>query len=169
LRMRELRIPEDRVGVLIGENGETREEIEELTECDVEVEDNLARIDGEPIDEMDAFNMVKAIGRGFSPERARRLAEKDTILHLVDISDFANTENSRDRLKGRVIGRDGETRRHLEKEGNVEISIYGKTVGIIGVAQNVQIVTEVIKQLLNGRSHSSAYSYLEKNRAKIKR
>ncbi|MFB6209343.1 MAG: pre-rRNA-processing protein PNO1 [Candidatus Nanohaloarchaea archaeon] len=167
--MRELRIPEDRVGVLIGEDGETRQDIEKLTDCELEIEDNLAKIEGEPIDEMDAFNMVKAIGRGFNPEKAKRLAEKDVILHLIDINDFANTENSRDRLKGRVIGRDGETRRHLEKEGNVEISVYGKTIGIIGVAQNIEIVGEVIKQLLNGRSHSSAYNYLEKNRAQIKR
>jgi len=167
--MRELRIPEDRIAVLIGENGETKERIEEDSGCEIEIKDNLVTVEGDVLDEMDAFNIVKAVGRGFNPDKALNLVEKDKILHLIDIKNFAETTNSQKRLKGIVIGRDGETRRHLKKEGNVAISVYGKTVGIIGVAQNIQIVGEVIKQLLNGRSHSSAYSYLEKNQAKIKR
>lgn len=167
--MREVRIPEDRVAVLIGEGGETKERIAETIDCDIEVQDNLVTIDGEPLDEMDGQKIVKAVGRGFNPEKAMKIAERDKMFHIIDISNYASTENSRDRLKGRVIGRDGETRRHLEKEGNVDITIYGKTVGIIGYVQNIEIVSEVIKQLLNGRSHSSAYNYLEKNQAKIKR
>ncbi|PSG98516.1 MAG: RNA-processing protein [Nanohaloarchaea archaeon SW_7_43_1] len=167
--MREVRIPEDRVAVLIGEGGKTKERIEERTELDLEIKDNLVSIDGDPIDEMDGSNIVKAVGRGFNPEKALKIAEKDKMLHIIDISNFASTKNSRDRLKGRVIGRDGETRRHLEKEGNVDISIYGKTIGVIGFAHNIEIVSEVLKQLLNGRSHSSAYGYLEKNQGSIKR
>ena len=167
--MRELRIPEERVAVLIGEGGETKERIEETVDCEITVKDNLVSIEGEPIDEMDAQNIVKAIGRGFNPEKALKVAERDKMFHVIDITDYASTENSRDRLKGRVIGRDGETRRHLEKDGNVDIAIFGKTIGIIGYAHNIEVVSEVIKQLLNGRSHSSAYNYLEKNQAKIKR
>lgn len=167
--MREVRIPEDRVAVLIGEGGETKERIEDRVDCDLEIQDNLVRIEGDPIDEMDAHNIVKAVGRGFNPEKAMKVAEMDKMFHVIDISDYATTENSRDRLKGRVIGRDGETRRHLEKDGNVDIAIYGKTIGIIGYAQNIEVIAEVINQLLNGRSHSSAYNYLEKNQAKIKR
>ncbi|MFB6199400.1 MAG: pre-rRNA-processing protein PNO1 [Candidatus Nanohaloarchaea archaeon] len=165
--MKKIRIPEDRVAVLIGEDGETKERIEEFTECELKIQNNTVTLEGDALNEMDARNVVKAIGRGFNPEKALKLVEKDKVLHLIDIKDYAETRNSQERLKGRVIGRDGETRRHLEKEANVEISVYGKTVGVIGVAQNIEIVSEVIKQLLNGRSHSSAYNFLEKNRAKI--
>jgi ribosomal RNA assembly protein len=167
--MKEVRIPEDRIAVLIGEGGETKEDIAKMTDCDLEIKDNLATIEGEPLDEMDAVNVVKAIGRGFNPDKALRLVEKDVMLHLMDLNDFADTENSRNRLKGRVIGRDGETRRHLEKEAHVDISVYGKTVGIIGKAQNIEIVSEALRMLLNGSSHATAYDYLEKNRSKIKR
>ena len=166
--MKQIRIPEERVAVLIGENGESKEEIEALTECELTIKDNLVKIEGEPVEEMDAQRIVKAVGRGFNPDKALKLAERDVTFHMMDINDYADTENSRRRLKGRVIGRDGETRRHLEKEGNVDISVYGKTIGIIGFAQNIQIVAEVINQLLQGRSHSSAYNYLEKNLSKIK-
>lgn len=167
--MKKVRIPEERVAVLIGEGGETKEEVEEVTNCELVIKDNVAEIEGDTLDEMDAQNVVKAIGRGFNPEKALNLVEKDKVPHLIDINNFANSDNALERLKGRVIGRNGETRRHLEKEGNVDISVYGKTIGVIGVAQNIEIVDEVIKQLLNGRSHSSAYRYLEKNQAKIKR
>ena len=167
--MKEVRIPEDRVAVLIGENGETKEEIEKLTECDLTINDNLVTIDGEPLEEMDTQNIVKAIGRGFNPDKALKIVEKDVVLHLMDINNFANTENDKERLKGRVIGRNGETRRHIEKEANVEISVYGKTIGIIGVMQNIEIASEAIKQLLQGATHSTAYTYIEKNRRNIKR
>ncbi len=167
--MKEVRVPEERVGVLIGEGGETKKDIQDLTDVELEIKDNLAVIDGEPLDEMDALNVVKAIGRGFNPDKAVRLVEKDVVLHLMDIKNFADTPNSQERLKGRVIGRDGETRTHLEKQGNVEISVYGKTIGIIGYAENIQIVAESIKMLLQGSTHSTAYQYLEKNQDKIRR
>ncbi len=166
--MKEVRIPDERVGVLIGEDGETREDFEDVTDCDLEIDDNVARIEGDAIDEMKAQNVAKAIGRGFSPRKAFRLStEKDVMLHIVDIKDYAETQNSQERLKGRVIGRDGETRRHIEKEANIDISVYGSTVGMIGDPGNIKVALEAIKMLLQGSSHSTAYQYIDKNQAKI--
>lgn len=167
--MKQVRIPEERVGVLIGEDGETKEKFEKFTGCELKVEDNVASVEGEPVDEMVARDIVKAIGRGFTPEKAFQLLEKMTALHVIDVKEFADTRNSRERLKGRVIGRDGEARRHIEKEANVEISVYGSTVSLIGDAGNIEMAREAIKMLLNGSSHSTAYNYLEKNQAKITR
>ncbi|MFB6214192.1 MAG: pre-rRNA-processing protein PNO1 [Candidatus Nanohaloarchaea archaeon] len=166
--MKEVRIPEDRVAVLIGEGGETKEEFEDVTDCSLEVRDNVAKVDGEPIEEMNGQKVVKAIGRGFSPEKAFRLAtEERTDLVIIDVNDYASTSNERERLKGRVIGRDGETRRHVEKEANIDIAIYGSTVGMIGRPVNIEVALESIRMLLQGSSHSTAYGYLEKNQTKI--
>ncbi len=167
--MKEVKIPEDRVGVLIGEGGETRRDFEDVTGCELEIDDNTARIDGEPLEEMSAANIVRAVGRGFNPEKAFRLAtEKDKALKIIDVNDYAETSNSRERLKGRVIGRDGETRRHLEKQANIDISIYGSTIGLIGDPGNIEVAMEAIRMLLQGSSHSTAYGYIEKNQDKIK-
>lgn len=166
--MKKVRIPEERVAVLIGENGETKEEFEAVTDCELEIEGNVAKVEGEPLEEMDARKVVKAIGRGFSPEKAFRLAtEERTDLMVMDVDDYASTSNERERLKGRVIGRDGETRRHLEKEANIDITIYGSTIGMIGKPRNIEVAMEAIRMLLQGSSHSTAYNYLEKNQAKI--
>ena len=167
--MKEVRIPEDRVGVLIGEGGESKEKFEDLTDCTLTVKENLAQVDGEVLDEMKAQEIVKAIGRGFSPERAFQLLEEGKMLHLIDIGRYADTKNSEERLKGRVIGRDGEARRHIEKETQTEISIYGSTIGLIGKGVNIEVAQEAITMLLKGSSHSTAYNYLEKNQMKIER
>ncbi len=165
--MKEVRVPEERVGVLIGEDGETKDEFEELTDCSLELEDNVARIEGEPLDELTAEKVVKAVGRGFSPEKAFKLLERDYTLFIIDIKDYEDTKNGRERIKGRVIGRNGEARRHIENEANVEVSVYGSTVGLIGKAQNIEVASEAVRMLLEGSSHATAYGYLEKNRAKI--
>ncbi|QGA80849.1 KH domain-containing protein [Candidatus Nanohalobium constans] len=167
--MKKVKIPEKRVGVLIGEGGETKEEFEDLTDTELTITDNLARIEGDVLDEMDGQKIVKAIGRGFNPEKAFSIIEKDYTFNHIDINRFADTENDKERLKGRVIGRDGETRKHIEKMTETYISVFGKTIGFIGHPQNIQVARETVKQLLNGSSHSSAYNYLEKNQDKIKR
>lgn len=165
--MKQVRIPEERVAVLIGEGGETKREFEDLTDCSLTIEDNLAEVEGDVLDEMKAQEVVKAIGRGFSPERAFHLLEKDKMLYLVEIGSFADTSNAEQRLKGRVIGRDGETRRHIEKQTETDISVYGTTVAIIGKGLNVEVAREAIRMLLKGANHSTAYNYLEKNQGKI--
>jgi ribosomal RNA assembly protein len=167
--MKEVRIPEDRVGVLIGSGGETKEDFQDLTDCSIEIKDNIAEIDGDALDELTGQKVVKAIGRGFSPEKAFKLVEEDYTLHIIDINRFANNSNQRERLKGRVIGRDGETRRHVEKMAEVDLSVYGTTIGIIGKAQNIEVALEAVRMLLKGSSHSTAYNYLEKNQARIKK
>jgi ribosomal RNA assembly protein len=167
--MNEVKIPEKRVGVLIGEGGETKREFEDVTDCDLTIEDNVARIEGSALDEMDGQKIVKAIGRGFNPDKAFRVIEKDFTFNYLDINRFANSVNDKERLKGRVIGRDGEARKHIEKMTETEISVFGKTIGFIGHPQNIQIAREAVKQLLNGSTHSTAYNYLEKNQDKIKR
>ncbi|MDY6769362.1 MAG: KH domain-containing protein [Candidatus Nanohaloarchaea archaeon] len=166
--MRHLRIPDERVSVLIGEDGETLEEVEDLTGCDVDVDGVEVTIDGDPLEEIRAFNIAKAIGRGFSPDRALRLLEDNADLCVIDVTEFAPTDSATERLKGRVIGRDGETREKIQNDTNTEIAVYGKTVSILGNVQNVQVAREAVRMLLDGRSHSTAYNYIEKNLGKIK-
>lgn len=91
------------------------------------------------------------------------------MLHIMDIDRYADTSNDRERLKGRVIGRDGEARKHIEKETETDISVYGGTIGIIGKGSNIEVAQEAVKMLLKGSNHSTAYTYMEKNRMKIER
>ncbi len=165
--MRELRIPEERVSVLIGQDGETLDEITGLLDAEIRVDGGEVTIDGDPLEERRAYRIVQAIGRGFAPEEALRLLEDNAALCVLDVSEFASNENGRERLKGRVIGRDGEAREKIENETGTEIAVYGKTVSILGDAGHVEVARQAVVMLLEGRSHGTAYSYLDRNRAKL--
>jgi len=162
--VRAVRIPEERTGFLIGKGGLNLDEIEELTGAEISVADNDVTIEHEdPLDEMTAANIVKAIGRGFEKDQALRLLEDNATLVVIDIKNFAGTDNSKERLKGRVIGRDGESKRHIESETNTEIAVYGKTVSIIGPMGGIEAAKKAVEQLLSGRSHATAYRTIEQH------
>ena len=74
-----VRIPKERIGVLIGRGGSVKEEIERRCGVSLDI-DNVTgevtvRLKGrlEEADPFLAVRIVTAIGRGFSPERAFRL------------------------------------------------------------------------------------------------
>ena len=69
------RVPEERVGVVIGPGGRTKREIASRTGTSIEIdpEDEEIRLSGpdsDPTGVLKARDIVIAIGRGFSPERA---------------------------------------------------------------------------------------------------
>ncbi len=156
--------------MLIGTDGETIEEINELVNAEIEIDDGEVRIEAEddPFEEIRAYNIVKAIGRGFAPDRALRLLEDNSDLCVININDFTGGSDSRkEQLKGRVIGQDGHAREKLEKDTDTEIAVYGKTVSILGKVPNVEVARQAVTMLLEGRSHSTVYTYLKRNQSNI--
>jgi len=161
--MKVLKIPQERESKL------DQQKIEELLKVEIKVnQGNEITIEGEdPLEEIRAYNIVKAVGRGFSIESALKLLEDNSSICIIDVGDYANTDNSKVRLKGRVIGREGKAKRKIEEDTNTKICVYGKTVSIIGKVQNVEIAKKTVELLLEGRSHSSAFNWMQKNFEKI--
>ncbi len=153
-----VKIPEKRVAVLIGKDGKTLKMLQEETGVSLDLENNAVEIDGEPLKTLDAKNVVTAIGRGFSPEKALNLLNDNYYLDIVDISPYGN---NLERIKGRVIGTKGKTREKIESETNTFVSVYGKTIGIIGTYEDVDNARRAIDMLLEGRHHATVYKYLE--------
>ncbi|HIE34007.1 MAG TPA: RNA-processing protein [Candidatus Altiarchaeales archaeon] len=161
--MQFLRIPKDRIGALIGVNGKVKKEIEKRTNTKITVEDGNVSVDGDSLGILTARDIVMAIGRGFSPEIAFRLFNEDTILEVIRLSEILSSERDMLRKKGRVIGRKGKMRRIIEGMTNTHISVYGKTIGIIGSYENVDVARDAILKLIHGARHSSIYRFLEKS------
>jgi ribosomal RNA assembly protein len=69
-----------------------------------------------------------------------------------------------ERQRGRVIGKDGSTRKTIEDLTNTDICVYGKTVSIIGDFDDVADAKEAIEMILEGKPHSIVYRYLEKRK-----
>ncbi len=168
----ELKIPKDRIAVLIGKKGEVKKEIEEYTKTNIEVDSKEGDVFIRGEEALGLFNareMVKAISRGFNPEFARLLLKGDYSLEIINIMDFAGkSKNTAQRLKGRVIGAEGKSRRLIEELTETYISIYGKTAGIIGYPEDVARARKAIESLLTGSPHSQVYKWLEKQRRIMK-
>jgi len=168
-----LRIPMERVGVLIGKGGETKREIEERTGVKIEVNSETGEVQiisyEDPAEVLRAMNIIRAIGRGFSPERAFKLLEDELMsLDIIDLSEYARNRNDLERIKGRIIGRGGRTREIMEELTEALISVYGKTVAIIGYPEQIQIVRRAIMMLVDGAPHGAVYAYLERMRRELK-
>lgn len=164
-----VRIPQDRIGVLIGDRGLVKNYIEKKSGSTITVDsiEGVVQIEcgmgGDPLKTLRVAEMVKAIGRGFSPENAFTLLHDDFLLFEV-ISLSHLTPKMLNRVKGRVIGRNGRTRLAIENLAEVKISVYGKTISLIGYSHNIQAAHGAISMLIQGLPHSAVYSSLDKKR-----
>jgi len=172
--MQHVKIPQDRIGVLIGEGGETMREIENRADVrlDIDSENGSVSIDktGDPLLGLKGPDIVRAIGRGFKPEVAMTLLDDEMMMFdLIDIDAAARNKNDLKRKKGRLIGENGRTRELMEELTGASVVIYGTTLGVIGNPQQVEIVREAAEMLLEGAPHGSVYSFLERKHNELKR
>ena len=171
--MDELRIPKERIAILIGKKGETKSKISKLTNTKLTIDSKEGDIiiNGDNgLETYLAKKVITAIGRGFNPDIALTLLDEDKGIEIINIQNFSRkTKNDIIRIKGRLIGREGKARELIESSANVEISIYGKTISIIGNQINLNIARHAVINLLQGSKHGNVYSYLEKQKKKMKR
>jgi ribosomal RNA assembly protein len=172
-----VKIPNDRIGVIIGKNGKVKTEIQNKCNVTIEIDSEngnaIISSTSRPIVEMEPFKaveIVSAIAKGFSPERAYRLLEEEeVVLQLVDLRDYAGkSTNSLSRIKGRIIGESGKSRKTMEEISGAFISVYGHTVGLIGTFEETKLATEAVTMLSKGRSHASVYNMLQEAKRKSK-
>ncbi len=167
--MRYVKIPMDRVAILIGKNGEIKKKIEKYgVKLQIDSSTGDIKIIGEDsLKELEAENVVRAIGRGFSPDKALLLFNEEYYFELIDMKDFVGKKPTHiKRIAGRVIGKNGKTRRIIEEISGAYIAIYGHTVGIIGKIEEIEIARKAVEMLLEGANHSTVYRFLEKERRK---
>ena len=163
-----VKIPKERIGVLIGPGGSVRKRIEEALGVKLRVDSRSGDVEITLRDEKgdvsklyQALNVVRAIGRGFSPERAFRLFDEDMLLDVIDLREYVGkSENALRRVKGRIIGRDGKTRRLIEELTGVYVSVYGHTVSLIGGFDQLLVAREAVTKLIKGSQHKTVYNYL---------
>jgi ribosomal RNA assembly protein len=174
--MKYLKIPMNRIAVLIGHEGETRKKLEEFTKVKIDIDSKLGEViinDNrveDPLIIIKLENIILAIGRGFSPEHAFQLLNDDYEFFIFDIRDYVgNKINHIRRLKSRIIGKNGKTKNILENLTNSSISIYGHTVALIASFENMDILKKAIDKLLSGKNHASTYRYIESNMKKIRK
>lgn len=165
-----VKIPSERVAVLIGKDGETKKQIERMGNVKLNIsKEGDVEISGKnSMDEWKAKDIVKAIGRGFAPEKALKLLNDDYYFKIIDLRDIYGSDKEITRYKGRVIGEKGKAKKVIEETSGADICIYGDTIGIIGRIEELSLAENAVDMLLEGASHSRVYSVLERERRKLR-
>jgi ribosomal RNA assembly protein len=171
------KLPLDRVGVLLGREGSVKKEVEEKTKTLITVDTQTGSVIIEPaspsttaLELIKAQNIVRAIGYGFSPERAFRLLEDDQVLEVLDVRQYVGDKpNHVKRVLGRIIGEEGKARRILEEYTGTYISIYDHYVAIIGDYETANIAKKAIEMLIQGRMHATVYKYIDREMYALRR
>lgn len=167
-----LDIPQERIGVLIGKNGEVKKKIEEKINVRIQVQQEGAVKVEYNSEEPEAYfrlrRIADAISSGFSGEDALRLLDDNIVLKIIDLRDFAGESSPRMKIiKGRIIGRSGRVWKKIEKLSGAKLALYKHTVGIIGEEESCEITFKTILKILGGAQFSTAFKYLERKRKSL--
>ena len=173
-----VKIPKERVGVLVGPDGKVKQRIEEKFMVTLEIDSEsggvtilLSKKSNDPSLLFKAKDTVTAIGRGFSPEHAfRLLRNEDAVFDFIDLrAVFGRSESDIKRVKGRVIGANGKTRKLIEELTEASVVVYGHTIGFIGTFEQVDVARNAVQMLINGSQHHTVYKYLQRKRSDFKK
>ncbi|MFH0987103.1 MAG: KH domain-containing protein [Candidatus Micrarchaeota archaeon] len=166
----ELLIPKERVGVLIGKKGEVKRKIERECGVKLEIDSEEGEVmierpseGSQALDGLKGLDIIRAIARGFAPAKAFKLLKPNICIDIIDLTDYVSKKSMR-RVKSRLIGAHGKSRSYTSRLTKTEIVIYGKTVSLIGELENVEIAKRGLMKLVKGSSHSSVFTFLERNR-----
>jgi ribosomal RNA assembly protein len=171
-----VRVPAERVGVIVGRNGRVRKRVEKLTNTKIEVDsEGIVKITGredteDPVLDWKAKDIIRAMARGFSPNNALSLIDEDTRLVIISLRELVGSSpNQLKRVAGRIIGENGRTRRAIEQITEAKISIYGRTVALIGYDPGLQYAQKAVDMLIGGAPHGAVYGMLERARRDMTR
>jgi len=174
--MKSIRIPEDRVGALIGKGGAAKKMLENRSGIQLNIsKDGEVTYDDEK-EGVDALNclkimdVIKAVGRGFTPEKAMKIFDDDDVyVEMIDIKDAIGDRQAQvQRARGRLIGSQGKTRKLIEDLADVDMCVYGNTVTLMGNSISLPIAKQACVMLLHGSEHSTVYHYLESQRPRLR-
>jgi len=168
-----LKVPKQRIGAVIGKQGQTRKELEEMCDCKIHVDSANGDVEinsenGNAVTLYKLETVIKAIGRGFAPDHAKLLLDDNTTLNIINLKDLGiHTDKTLETRRGRVIGSQGMIRKFLEDTLDCYVSVQGKTIGIIGEVANIRIAHEAIMRLLKGANIESVKKFIDSSRKNI--
>jgi ribosomal RNA assembly protein len=171
-----IRVPAERIGVIVGRNGRVKKRIEQLTNAQIDVNpEGIVTIScpqgsEDPVLLWKARDIIRAMARGFSPKNAFTLLDEDARLIIISLREFVGTSQRQlKRVSGRIIGENGRTRRVIEQTTETKVSVYGRTVSIIGIDPGIEYARKAIDMLIEGAPHNAVYARLEKMRRALNR
>lgn len=128
----------------------------------IEIKGKEVSISGKPEDEYIAEKVIEALDFGFPFSDALKIKKEDIMFEILNVKACATNKNF-ERIRGRIIGKEGKALRTISSLGDCSIELSGNRLGIIGYAENMRPVEEACKLLIKGSKHANVYAYLEKH------
>jgi len=167
-----VRVPMDRIAVLIGRKGMTRKSLEKAANVGLEIDSETGDVSitwdpekTDPVVMMKFPELVKAIGRGMSPKKAIKLMEDEVYFQLYDMREWVGKQYlQQKRMRGRLIGSEGKIRKFIESNSGCEMAVYGSTVVLIGDEEGLPLAANAVERILRGAEHSTVVKAMERER-----
>lgn len=164
-------IPKERIAVLIGKGGKVKKEIEKKGKVRIDIDSESGevsvtrKLEKDALAAMTALDVIRAVARGFSPQKAYKLWNPNIYLETIDLTEFLGpSSKALERVRARIIGREGKVRNYISRLTTTDIVIYGKTVSILGEPENVGLAKEAIFKIIDGLPHNAVFRFLESRR-----
>lgn len=163
-------LEKDRIPVFIGINGSKKRAIEKKFDCSIDVNSETGEVLMSGEDSVTLFvltNVISAINYGHNPDNAMKLEDESFVHDLIDVKNQIKDHKRIKSVMGRIIGKEGHTRKIIEEITKCSVSVKDHFVSIVGPYENTNLVHEALDMLIRGASHKSLYSYLERNKTNI--
>ncbi len=140
-----------------------KDRLENELNIKIEINGKEIKIEGKPEEEYLAEKVLEALDFGFPLQEALSIQKEDLFFETINIKDYTTQKNF-ERIRGRVIGKEGKALKTISSLGNCSIEILGNKIGIIGDSENIKRVEEACKLLIKGTKHGNVYAYLESHK-----
>jgi len=162
--MQQLLVPKKRAEKLRAHLGELSSKLK----CKISIEDeNIIVLDGDSYDEYNAKNVIAAFGRGFDLNSSFRLLSEDYFFKSINLKEIFKSKDRIIMVEGRIIGKDGRSKRYIEAVSGAKISVFGGTISLIGTNEEIAIAESAINVLIDGGTHKKAYRVMEAARKRF--
>ncbi|MEK6928250.1 MAG: KH domain-containing protein [Nanoarchaeota archaeon] len=142
--------------------------LKEKLNLEIKLEGHKVTFEGEAVDELAAEKVFNAIEFGFTVHQSLQLIDPDILFVKIKMKSATRRKDMKD-VRGRIIGREGKTKRTIESISDCEVVINGNEVGIIGLVDNIEAATTGIKNIAKGSKQANVYNYMERMNAEKKK
>ncbi|RLE67595.1 MAG: RNA-processing protein [Thermoprotei archaeon] len=171
----EIPVEPKRIGYIIGKNGKNKQLLEKTFNIKIDVNSKDSTVilnileNMRPIDVMKIKQAIKALSIGFKIDDVLKMKEDIYQLEVIDLREVSRNWKDMQRIKGRIIGENGKTKKILEEMTGATIIIGEREVGILGDYEQIRIAREAIRLIIAGRSHKTVYDYLRIQKRELKK
>jgi ribosomal RNA assembly protein len=152
------KILSERPGLII----KNKKQLMEALSIDITSRGKEIYIKGSPENEYFGEKVLDAINFGFSISTALLIKKEDLLFEILNIKDHT-ARNDLERIRGRIIGKDGKALKVLSGLTTCYFEINNNQIGIIGSPECIENAQNACISIIKGSKHSNVYAHLEKS------